>query len=373
MLQTIIGGARTARVGYALSDVALVPSRRTRDPALVDTSWQLDAYGFDLPIVGAPLDAVTSPATAASLHELGALGVLNLEGLWTRYEDPTEVLAEIAELTPGPRTTVRLQELYATPVDEELIGRRVSELKEASGFAAGSFSPQKVERWHHAALDAGLDLLVVHGVAVTAQHVGVAGSDPLDLRSFTERYDIPVVVGGVWSAKTAIHLMRTGAVGLIVDGGASTVSTTHEALGIDVPLATAIAEVAEARSHYLEESGRYVQVIAAGDIATGGDLTKALACGADAVVLGRPLAAADEAPGGGAYWALSAAHHELPRGRFDRLEPLGPLRTILHGPAHRDDGLVNLIGGLRRAMGVTGYESLRRLREAELTVRARRP
>lgn len=368
MHETTIGGAKRARVGYELDDVALVPSRRTRDEQLVDVSWSLDAYQLDIPVLAAPLDAVVSPTTARLIGELGGVGVLSLEGLWTRYEDPAEVLAEIATLPPGPDATVRLQQLYDEPVREELIGRRVEELK-AAGLAAGSLSPQKVERYHHVALEAGLDLLVVHGVTVTAQHVGLEGSEPLDLRSFTARYDIPVVVGGVASAKSALHLMRTGAVGVLVGVGASSVSTTRAALGVHVPLATAIAEVAAARARYLEESGRYVQVIAAGSIRTGGQLAAAIACGADAVMLGRSLAAADEAPGHGAYWGLSAAHHELPRGRYDRVEPLGPMRVILEGPAHRDDGSVNLLGGLRRAMGVTGYDTLSRLHDAELVVR----
>jgi IMP dehydrogenase len=368
VIETTIGGSKTARLGYELSDVALVPARRTRDHSLVDVSWSLDAYRFELPILGAPLDAAMSPTTAGLLNELGGLGVLSLEGLWTRYEEPAEVLAEIAGLQPGPETTVRLQQLYDEPVKEELIGRRVEALK-TTGLAAGSLTPQKVERYHHAALEAGLDLLVVHGVVVSAQHVGEPDAAPLDLRSFTARYDIPVIVGGVASAKSAMHLMRTGAVGVLVGMGASSVSTTEEALGIHVPLATALAEVAAARSRYLEESGRYVHVIAAGGIGTGGDLVKAIACGADAAMLGRSLAAAEEAPGQGAYWGLSAAHHTLPRGRYRRVETLGPMATILRGPAHRDDGRVNLVGGLRRAMGVTGYETLDQLRDAALTVR----
>jgi IMP dehydrogenase len=370
--ETIIGGSRRASIGYSLEDISLVPSRRTRDVGLVDTSWSLDAYDFAVPVLGAPLDAVMSPTSARLLGELGGVGVLNLEGLWSRYRDVDDVLAEIATLTPGPAATVRLQELYAEPVKEELIGERVSELRAEGGFAAGSLTPQKVERWHHAALEAGLDLLVVHGVAVTAQHVAMSGSSPLDLRGFTARYDIPVVLGDVSSAKSAIHLMRTGAVGVLVGGSASSVSTTHEALGLGVPLATAIAEVAAARARYLEESGRYVHVIASGGITNGGHLAKAIACGADAVMLGRSLAAADEAPGRGAYWGLSAAHHELPRGRYDRVEQLGPMSVVLNGPAHRDDGTVNLVGGLRRAMGVTGYESLARLKDAELVVNAHR-
>ncbi|HEX9890020.1 MAG TPA: GuaB3 family IMP dehydrogenase-related protein [Nitriliruptorales bacterium] len=368
MFEVDLGGGRHARTGYAFDDIAIVPRRRTRDRDLVDLSWSLDAYRLELPLLTAPQDAVTSPATASLIADLGGLGVLNLEGLWTRYEDPADILTQISQLEPGPAATVALQQLYGEPVKEELIGRRVEQLA-SSGFAAGSLTPQKVERYHHAALEAGLDLLVVHGVVVTAQHVGTQGSDPLDLRAFTARYDIPVVVGGVTSAKSALHLMRTGAVGVLVGVGTGSVSTTHQALGVGVPAATAVAEVASARNRYLSESGRYVQVIASGGIATGGDLAKAIACGADAVMLGRPLAAAEEAPGQGAYWGVSAAHHELPRGRLERLETLGTLEQVLTGPAHRDDGTVNLFGGLRRAMAVCGHEDLHALQRSDLIVR----
>lgn len=362
-----IGGARRARTGYSLDEISLVPRRRTRDRSLIDLSWRLDAYAFDLPLMSAPLDAVTSPASAAAIAARGGLGVLNLEGLWVRYDDPTEVLAEIAALDEGTDATSRLQEFYDAPVREELIGKRVEELK-ANGFAAGSLTPQKVERYHHVALEAGLDLLVVQGVVVTAQHVAEEGTVPLDLRSFTARYDIPVVVGGVASAKSALHLMRTGAVGVIVGVGAGSASTTQRALGVAVPQATAIADVAAARGRYLEESGRYVQVIATGGIRTGGDVAKAIACGADAVMLGRALAGAHDAPGGGAYWGLAAAHHELPRGEFVRIDAVGSLDEILVGPSRRDDGTENLFGGLRRALSVCGYEDLRSFRGVDLIV-----
>jgi IMP dehydrogenase len=363
-----VGDGRWARVGYALDDVTLVPSRRTRGREAVDVSWRFDAYPFELPVLSSPLDAVTSPTTAGLIGELGGLGVLNLEGLWTRYDDPVDVLGEIAVLEPGPGATQRLQEIYGAPVKEDLIGQRVEGLKR-QGFAAASLTPQKVERYHGVALEAGLDLLVVKGVVVSAQHVPDPGEEPLDLRAFTARYDIPVIVGGVASAKSAKHLMRTGAVGVLVGVGAGSVSTTTAALGVGRPQATAIAEVAGARNRYLAESGRYVHVIATGGIRTGGDLAKAIACGADAAMLGRPLAAAEEAPGNGAYWGYSSAHHELPRGRLTKLETLGSLQQILTGPAHRDDGTVNLVGGLRRAMAVTGYEGLRALQRAELAVR----
>ncbi len=364
-----IGSGRRARVGYELDDLLLVPSRRTRGRDIVDLSWRFDAYCFDLPMLSAPLDAVTSPVTAGMVAELGGLGVLNLEGLWTRYEDPGDALGEIATLQPGPEATSHLQHLYSRPVREELIGRRVEELR-SRGIAAASLTPQKMERYHRAALEAGLDLLIVQGVVVSAQHVAGPGEEPLDLKAFTARYDIPVVVGGVASAKSARHIMRTGAVGILVGVGAGSVSTTTAALGVGRPQATALAEVAAERTRYLEESGRYVHVIASGGIRTGGDIAKSIACGADAVMLGSALAAADEAPGGGAYWGYSSAHHQLPRGRLVRVEAVGSLAQILTGPAHRDDGTVNLAGGLRRAMAVCGYEDLRSFQHAELAVRA---
>ncbi len=368
MQDVTIGGAKRAMRGYELAEVSLVPSKRTRSAELIDVSWPLDAYPFDIPIMGAPLDPVISPKTAGLLARQGGLGVLNLEGLWTRYEQPEEVLEEISELAPGPAAIERLQRLYGEPVKEELIGQRVEALR-AEGLAAGCLRPGKVERHHRAALEAGLGLLVVHGVTVTAQHVGAAGSQPLDLRDFTARYDIPVVVGGVASGKSALHLMRTGAVGVLVGTEAASVATTEEALGVYVPLATAIAEVAAARSRYLEESGRYVQIIVAGGVRTGGQMAKAIACGADAVMLGRPLAQANEAPGRGTFWGPSASHKELPRSRFTTVPPRGSLAQILYGPAQTDDGTMNLIGGLKRAMGITGYESLARLRDAQLCVR----
>ncbi len=367
MDEILIGGNRRARAGYGLDDLSLVPMRRTRDPERVDLSWTLDAYNLDLPVMTAPLDAVTSPATAQVMHELGGLPVLNLEGLWTRHDDPQALLAEIAQLEPGPAARARLREVYAAPVRSELIGARVQELRK-TGIAAGALSPGKVERHHGAALEAGLDLLVVQGFVTTAQHVGEPDNAPLDLRDFTARYDIPVVVSGVGSAKSALHLMRTGAVGIIVGVGSGMGSTTAEVLGVATPLATAIAEVADARSRYLVESGRYVQVIAGGSIRTGGDVAKTIALGADAVAIASPLAQAEDSPAPGAYWGLASGHHDLPRGRFVRTQPSGTIREVLVGPSTADDGTRNLMGALRRSMAVCGYEDLRSFQRAELAV-----
>ncbi len=367
MDEILLGGNRRARVGYDLDDLSLVPARRTRDPALVDLTWTLDAYDFEIPIVSAALDAVTSPSTAVTMHGLGGLPVLNLEGLWTRHDDPAGVLAEIVELDPGPRATQRLREIYRAPVRAELIGQRVEQLRK-TGVAAGALSPGKVERHHAAALEAGLDLLVVQGFITTAQHVGDPEDAPLDLRSFTARYDIPVVVSGVGSAKSAMHLMRTGAVGIIVGVGSGLGSTTGEVLGVAAPLATAIAEVADARSRYLAESGRYVQVISGGSIRTGGDVAKAIALGADAVMVASPLSQATDSPAPGAYWGLASGHRDLPRGRFVRREVAGTIAEVIAGPSDRDDGSRNLVGALRRSMAACGYEDLRAFQQAELAL-----
>lgn len=364
-----IGGGRHARRGYDLADVHVVPRRRTRSRGSIDVSWQLDAYRYDLPFVSAPLDSVTSPSTAATYGDLGGQGILNLEGLWTRFDEPAEVLGELADLAPGPDATRRLQQAYDEPVREELIGQRIEELRAGGNLAAGALTPQKVERYHGVALEAGLDLLVVQGVVATAQAIAGEDEDPLDLRDFTARYDIPVVIGGVASHKSALHLMRTGAVGVIVGVGVGSASSTDDALGVKVPQATAIADVAAARSRYLEESGRYVSVLAGGGIRTGGDIATAIACGADAVMLGKALAQTTEAPGGGAHWGLGAAHHSLPRGSHEQVEQVGSIEEVLLGPSHRHDGRANLFGGLVRAMSVCGHEDLAALRRAELVVR----
>ena len=367
MEEILLGGNRRARLGYELDDLSLVPTRRTRDPELVDLTWTLDAYDFDIPVVTAALDAVTSPTTAAMTHELGGLPVLNLEGLWTRYQDPASLLAEIAELEPGPAATKRLRELYSSPVQSELIGTRVEQLR-TTGIAAGALSPGKVERHHGAALEAGLDLLVVQGFVTTAQHVGDPAQEPLDLRSFTERYDIPVVVSGVGSGKSALHLMRTGAVGVIVGVGSGLGSTTGEVLGVATPQASALAEVADARNRYLAESGRQVRVIAGGRLRTGGDIAKSIALGADAVMIASPLAWASDAPAPGAYWGLASGHRDLPRGRFVRHHATATYAEVLVGPSHVDDGTHNLVGALRRAMAVCGYQDLREFQSAELAI-----
>jgi IMP dehydrogenase len=361
-----IGIGKSGRRAYGLDDIAIVPSRRTRDPDDIDVSWEIDAYQFGLPVLASAMDGVVSPRIAIELGRLGGLGVLNLEGLWTRYEDPDPVYQEIAGLADD-EATKRMQELYAQPINPELIGRRVEEIKRAGVVTAASLTPQRVARYHAHALEAGLDILVIQGTVVSAEHVSVT-TEPLNLKTFIARYDLPVIVGGCASYATALHLMRTGAAGVLVGVGPGAACTTRGVLGIGVPQATALADAAGARTRHLEETGRYVQVIADGGMRTGGDVAKAIACGADAVMLGSPLARAVEAPGRGYHWGMATFHPDLPRGTRVRTRTLGTLKEILLGPAPVNDGSMNLFGALRTSMATCGYASVKEFQKAEVMV-----
>ncbi|MDG4835101.1 GuaB3 family IMP dehydrogenase-related protein [Micromonospora sp. WMMD967] len=364
-----IGLGKTAQRGYHLDDIAIVPSRRTRDVDDVSTSWQLDAYPFGIPCVGHPSDATMSPASAVRLGQLGGLGVLNVEGLWTRYENPTKVLEELAGLDEDARATKRLQEVYAEPIRPDLIAERVRELRAGGGTVAVRVSPQHTLALAPVILDAGVDILVIQGTIVSAEHVSTT-DEPLNLKEFIADLDLPVIVGGCTDYKTALHLMRTGAAGVIVGIGGDEWSTTESVLGIRVPMATAIADAAAARRDYLDETGgRYVHLIADGDMQTSGDIAKALGCGADAVMLGEPLSLCNEAPAGGAWWHSAASHPSLPRGAFEVAgEPLGSMEELLFGPADEADGQLNLFGGLRRAMAKCGYRDLKEFQKVGLVL-----
>ena len=361
-----IGIAKSGRRAWGFDDIAIVPSRRTRDPDDIDLSWEIDAFTFELPMMASAMDSAVSPATAAEIGRLGGLGVLNLEGLWTRYEDPGPVYEEIFS-APDDEATRTIQKVYQEPIKPELIGRRVEEIKATGVLAAGSLTPQHVERYHGPALEAGLDILVIQGTVVSAEHVSTR-TEPLDLFSFIAQSDVPVIVGGVASYSGALHLMRTGAVGVLVGVGPGAACTSRAVLGIGVPQATAIADAAGARVRYLEETGRYVHVIADGGMRTGGDIAKAIACGADAVMLGSPLTAAEEAPAQGAHWGMATFHPTLPRGTRVRTGRQGSLEEILIGPAHDNDGGRNLFGALRMSMATTGYANVREFQKAEVMV-----
>ncbi|WP_024796253.1 GuaB3 family IMP dehydrogenase-related protein [Tomitella biformata] len=370
-----IGMGRTARRTYQLGDVDIVPSRRTRSSKEVSTTWQLDAYRFDIPVLAHPTDALVSPEFAIELGRLGGLGVINGEGLWGRHRDVESKIAQVIELAESDADVVEatrlLQRLHAAPIDPELLAEAVGKVRDSGVTTAVRVSPQNAATLTPYLLQAGIDLLVVHGTIISAEHVTGDGS-PLNLKTFISELDVPVVAGGVSDHRTALHLMRTGAAGVIVGyGSAEGVTTTGEVLGIGVPMATAIADAAAARRDYLDETGgRYVHVIADGDIHTSGDLAKAIACGADAAVLGTPLSVASEAPGGGWYWPSVAAHPSMPRGA---LAPVifgdrPSLDQVLNGPSDDPFGSLNLVGGLRRSMAKSGYSDLKEFQRVGLSV-----
>lgn len=362
-----IGLGKKGRLAYSLDDVSIVPSRRTRDPQDVSTSWQVDAYEFDVPVIGAPMDSVTSPATAIAMGKMGALGVLDLEGLWTRYDDPQPLLDEIAEL-PAESATERIQQIYAEPIKPELIVERLHEIRDAGVTVAGALSPQRTQDYYSTVLEAGVDLFVIRGTVVSAEHVS-QDHEPLNLKKFIYDLDVPVIVGGAANYTAALHLMRTGAAGVLVGFGGGAVSANRNTIGVHAPMATAIADVAEARRDYMDESGgRYVQVIADGGMGDSGSFIKAFALGTDAVMLGSPLARAEEAPGKGMHWGAEARHQTLPRGFRTNVGTVGTLEDIMFGPSHNADGTTNYIGALRRAMATTGYVDLKSFQRCPVTV-----
>jgi IMP dehydrogenase len=365
-----IGMGKTAQRGYHLDDIAIVPSRRTRDVDDVSTNWQLDAYQFKIPCVAHPSDATMSPDTVISLGRLGGLGVLNVEGVWCRYSDPREVLEALASFDDDAvAATRRLQQVYAEPIKAELIAERVKAIRDGGVTVAVRVSPQHTLRLAPVILDAGVDILVIQGTIVSAEHVST-NDEPLNLKEFIADLDLPVLVGGCTDYKTALHLMRTGAAGVIVGVGADEWSTTDMVLGIRVPMATAIADAAAARRDYLDETGgRYVHLVADGGLQTSGDIAKALGCGADAVMIGEPLSRCSGAPGGGAWWQSAASHPKLPRGSFGPAEePIGSLDRLLFGPSDDPDGTLNLFGGLRRAMAKCGYRDLKEFQKVGLVL-----
>ncbi|QUH05080.1 GuaB3 family IMP dehydrogenase-related protein [Saccharopolyspora erythraea] len=369
-----IGMGRTAMRGYDLDDVEIVPSRRTRSSKDVSLAWQIDAYRFDIPLVTHPTDAIVSPATAVRVGELGGLGVLNAEGLWARHENVEERLAEVvraAEEESDPAVAQKLlQKLHAAPIRPDLLALAIKQVKDSGVTVAARVSPQHAEELTPHLLAAGVEVLMVQGTIVSAEHVARDG-EPLNLKRFIAELDVPVIAGGVGDYRTAMHLMRTGAAGVIVGFGESRSATTTQVLGIGVPMATAIADAAAARRDYLDETGgRYVHVLADGALNFSGDIAKAIACGADAVMLGEALAEASESPAQGYYWTAAAAHPSLPRSEITAFDGAGAdLETVLFGPSSDPLGVLNLFGGLRRAMAKTGYRELKEFQKVGLMLR----
>ena len=366
MAEIEIGLGKSGRRAYGFDDIAIVPSRRTRDPQDVDISWQIDAYRFELPLMASAMDGVVSPATAIEIGRLGGVGVLNLEGLWTRYEDADSVLVEIAGL-PVENATRRMQELYQQPIIPGLVTERIREINDAGVVSCAAVTPQRAAALLDHILAGELDMLVIQGTVVSAEHVSKT-IEPLNLKTFIRQLDIPVIVGGCATNKAALHLMRTGAAGVLVGVGPGHACTTRGVLGLGVPQATAIADVRAARMRHLDETGIYCHVIADGGMATGGDISKAIVCGADAVMIGSPLAAAADAPGRGYHWGMATFHPTLPRGARVHTGTRGTLKEVLLGPANENDGKLNLCGGLRTSMATCGYVDVKEFQKAEVMV-----
>jgi len=359
-----IGRGKKARQAYGFDDIAIVPSRRTRDPQDVDIGWKLGPHLLELPLLGAAMDGVISPKIAIKLGELGGLGVLNLEGIFTRYQNAEAQLERIAKLAKD-EATAGMQEIYQQPVEPKLIAQRIEEIKSRRVLAVGSLTPQRVREYYEIALAAGLDILVIQGTVVSAEHVSSNGH-ALNLKEFISSLPIPTIVGGCASYQTALHLMRTGAAAVLVGVGPGAACTTRGVLGVGVPQATAISDASAARVQHLLETGQYVNVIADGGMRTGGDIAKAIACGADAVMIGSPLARAKEAPGRGFHWGMATFHPTLPRGARVETQQVATLEEIVIGPARENDGTLNLMGALRTAMATCGYESIHDFQKAEI-------
>ena len=364
-----IGRSKRATKAWAFDDIAIVPSRRTRGMDQVNLSWRIDALSFEFPIIAAPMDSVMSPATAIAVGRLGGLGVLNLEGLWTRYDDPQPVFDELNAIDDPLTATRRLQEVYAEPIQADLIRARLAEIRSAGVPVAGALSPSNTQEFASVVEASGLDFFVIRGTTVSAEHVSDQ-AEPLNLKRFIYDMDVPVLVGGCATYQMALHLMRSGAAGVLVGFGGGASHTTRDVLGIEVPMASAIADVAEARRDYMDESGgRYVHVIADGSVGRSGDIAKAIACGADAVMVGSLLARAEEAPGKGWHWGAEAWHETLPRGERVRFDTVGTLEEVLLGPSRTPDGTMNLVGALRRALASTGYTEVKEFQRIELVIR----
>jgi IMP dehydrogenase len=361
-----IGIYKSGRRAYGFDDIAIIPSRRTRDPEDVDISWEIDAFSLELPLMAAAMDGVVSPRTAVEIGRLGGLAALNLEGLWTRYEDPEPLFEEIASLDDD-KATARMQQMYLEPVKPDLVTERIREITSSGVTSCASVTPQRTRELAPAILAGELDMLVIQGTVVSAEHVS-KNSEPLNLKKFIREFELPVIVGGCASYQAALHLMRTGAVGVLVGVGPGNACTSRGVLGIGVPQATAIADVAGARMRHLDETGVYVQVIADGGMSRGGDIAKAIACGADAVMLGSPLTCAVEAPCRGFHWGMATFHPTLPRGARVRTQVRGTLKEILLGPAHENDGRLNLFGALRTSMATCGYQSVKEFQKAEVMI-----
>jgi len=362
-----IGRGKTARRAYGIDEIALVPGARTLDPQLADTRWEIGGITREIPILASAMDGVIDVKMAVELSRLGALGVLNLEGIQTRYEDPNPILDKIASV--GKTEFVPLmQELYSQPVLPELITKRIKEIKSQSGVAAVSLTPAGAVKFGQTVADAGADMVFVQATVVSTDHLSPQEISPLDLAQFCQEMPIPVLLGNCVTYEVTLKLMKAGAAGVLVGIGPGAACTSRGVLGVGVPQATAVADCAAARDDYQKESGRYVPIIADGGLVTGGDICKCIASGADGVMIGSPFARAAEAPGRGFHWGMATPSPVLPRGTRIQVGTTGTLEQILRGPAQLDDGTHNLLGALKTSMGTLGAKNLKEMQQVEVVI-----
>jgi IMP dehydrogenase len=366
MNEILIGGNRKVRQAYGFDDVSIVPSDVMIDPDETETDMIIGDYTFRAPFIASAMDGVVDVKFAIEMGKLGGLAVLNLHGLQTRYDNPGDILEEIAKKEPAEATPF-IQQVYTEPIKEELIGRRVEEIKRGGAVCSVSSTPQDAERFGAIAAEAGVDIFVIQSTVTSTKHISMKIKS-LDIADFCKRFKKTVLVGNCVSYKVSIELMEAGAAGILVGVGPGAACTTRGVLGIGVPQITATADAAAARDDYKKKTGRHAAVITDGGMRVGGDICKALAAGADGVMIGSPFARAEEAPGRGYHWGMATSHAALPRGTRVRVGVCGPLRNILLGPSLVDDGSQNLLGSVKNCMGLCGARNIAGLQQAELIV-----
>ena len=362
-----IGRGKTARRAYGIDEIALVPGQRTLDPSLADTSWRIGNIEREIPIIASAMDGVVDVRMAVLLSQLGAMGVLNLEGIQTRYADPEPILQRIASVGKDEFVTL-MQELYAEPIKSELIEQRIGEIKQQGGIAAVSATPVGASKYGSVVAKAGADIFFVQATVVSTAHLSPETVTPLDLASFCREMPIPVVLGNCVTYEVALNLMKAGAAGVLIGIGPGAACTSRGVLGVGVPQASAIADCAAARDDYHQDTGNYVPIIADGGLITGGDICKCIACGADGVMIGSPFARAAEAPGKGFHWGMATPSPVLPRGTRIRVGTTGTTEQILRGPAQLDDGTHNFLGALKTSMGTLGAKDIKEMQQVEVVI-----
>ncbi|MBO9998294.1 MAG: GuaB3 family IMP dehydrogenase-related protein [Cyanobacteria bacterium SID2] len=366
-MDIVIGRGKTARRAYGIDEIALVPGLRTLDPNLANTTWTIGGIDREIPIIASAMDGVVDVRMAVLLSQLGALGVLNLEGIQTRYDDPNPILERIVSVDKHEFVPL-MQELYSQPIRPELVEKRIREIKEQGGIAAVSATPAGAVKFGEVVAKAGADLFFVQATVVSTAHLSPESVTPLDLADFCQSMPMPVVLGNCVTYEVALNLMKVGAAAVLVGIGPGAACTSRGVLGVGVPQATAVADCAAARDDYFRETGRYVSVIADGGLVTGGDICKCIACGADGVMIGSPIARAEEAPGRGYHWGMATPSPVLPRGTRIRVGSTGTLKQILCGPAKLDDGTHNFLGALKTSMGTLGAKNLKEMQQVEVAV-----